>query len=235
VKRIAAKKGLNYQMYRDAYVKAHRGEMTQMSDEEVYSTNRDLCEQNPEMRIREPRYTTGRVNLLREYVELQVLSVMAEPSPEDIANDSRMGLLLDASKLGMSLSDLSDALKRGSPAAAAAAPAAAAAAAAGGVGGAAPPPATGIAATEAQHEQIQQRRVASENAALKGSGPADLTVLRYGDFASTTIPGERVPQNANFLMDRRLFDQNFSSDAPITDSTFYFHLPKKEKKQIIRF
>ncbi len=55
VKRIASKKGLNYQMYRDAYVKAHRGEMTQMSDEEVYSTNRDLCEQNPEMRIREPR------------------------------------------------------------------------------------------------------------------------------------------------------------------------------------
>jgi hypothetical protein len=52
VKRIAAKKGLNYQMYRDAYVKAHRSEMMQMSDEEVYSTNRDLCEQNPEMRIR---------------------------------------------------------------------------------------------------------------------------------------------------------------------------------------
>jgi ribosomal protein L12E/L44/L45/RPP1/RPP2 len=159
---------------------------------------------------------------------------MAEPSPEDIASDSRMGLLLDASKLGMSLSDLSDALKKATPAVAAAAPAAAAAAAAAGAPAAAPP-AAGIAATEAQHELIQQRRVASENAALKGTGPADLTVLRYGDFASTTIPGERVPQNAEFLMDRRLFDQNFSSDKPIVDSTFYFHLPKKEKKEIIRF
>jgi len=248
VKRIAAKKGLNYQMYRDAYVKAHRAEMTQMSNEEVYSTNRDLCEQNPEMRIREPRYATGRVNLLREYVELQVLSVMAEPSPEDIAADSRMGLLLDASMLGMSLSDLSDALKSGSPAAAATVAAGAVGAAAGPVAGAGfaaggvvggGPPIGAPGASDKQHEAIQQRKrdveVSGENAKLKSSGPADLTVLRYGDFASTTIPGERVPQDANFLMDRRLFDNNFSSDAPITESQFYFHLPKKETQKIIRF
>ena len=234
-------------MYRDAYVKAHRTEMSQMSNDDIYATNKDLCEQNPEMRIKEPRYTTGRTNMLREYVELQVLSVMAEPSAEDIANDSRMGLLLDASKLGMQLSDLSEALKRGSPAAAAPVVAAAGAAgggvaAAGAAGGgvAAAAPAAGVAAAEAQRAVIEQRKaekagVVSENALLKGSGPADLTVLRYGDFASTTIPGERVPQDANFLMDRRLFDQNFSSDAPITESTFFFHLPKKEKKEIIRF
>ena len=248
VKRIAAKKGLNYQMYRDAYVKAHRSEMTQMSNEEVYSTNRDLCEQNPEMRIREPRYTTGRVNLLREYVELQVLSVMAEPSPADIASDSRMGLLLDASMLGMTLSDLSDALKSGSPAAAVTVAAAGAGGVAGPVEGAGlvtgggaggGPPIGAPGAWDKQHEAIQQRKrdveVSGENAKLKSSGPADLTVLRYGDFASTTIPGERVPQDVNYLMDRRLFDHNFSSDAPITESQFYFHLPKKESKEIIRF
>ena len=240
VKRIAAKKGLNYTMMRDAYVKAHRSEMMQMSNDDIYATNKDLCEQNPEMRIKEPRYMTGRVNMLREYVELQVLSVMAEPSPEDIASDSRMGLLLDASKLGMSLSDLSEALKRGAPAAAAPVVAAAAAAAAGGATGGAAAPAAGVAATEALRVEIEKRKaekagVVSQNASLKGTGPADLTVLRYGDFASTTIPGERVPQDANYLMDRRLFDQNFSSDAPITDSTFFFHLPKKEKKEIVRF
>jgi hypothetical protein len=246
VKRIAAKKGLNYQMYRDAYVKSHRTEMTQMSNEEVYSTNRDLCEQNPAMRIREPRYATGRVNLLREYVELQVLSVMAEPNPEDIAADSRMGLLLDASMLGMSLSDLSDALKSGSPAGAVAAagaggvagPVEGAGLAAGGEAGGGPPIGA-PGAWDKQHEAIQQRKrdveVSGENAKLKSSGPANLTVLRYGDFASTTIPGERVPQDANFLMDRRLFDQNFSSDKAITDQTFFFHLPKKETQKIIRF
>ena len=94
-------------------------------------------------------------------------------------------------------------------------------------------------AFDKQHEAIQQRKrdveVSGENAKLKSSGPADLTVLRYGDFASTTIAGERVPQDANFLMDRRLFDNNFSSDAPITESQFYFHLPKKETQKIIRF
>ena len=53
--------------------------MMQMSNDDVYATNKDLCEQNPEMRIKEPRYTvvTGRVNLLREYVELSVLSTGA--------------------------------------------------------------------------------------------------------------------------------------------------------------
>jgi hypothetical protein len=210
--------------------------MTKMSNDDIYATNKDLCEQNPEMRIKEPRYTAGRVNLLREYVELQVLSVMAEPPPDDIASDSRMGLLLDASKLGFSLSGLSEALKNGAPAAAAAVATVAAAAAAGplglnatgggGAGGGAaadPVAAAGVAATEAQNEAIQARK---QNSALKGTGPADLTVLRYGDFASTTIPGERVPQDANFLMDRRLFDSNFSSDAPILDSQFFFHLPK---------
>jgi hypothetical protein len=143
----------------------------------------------------------------------------------------------------MSLSDLSEALKRGAPAAAAAVATAAAGplglvapggagGAGGGAGAAGPVAAAGVAATEAQNEEIQARK---QNSALKGTGPADLTVLRYGDFASTTIPGERVPQDANFLMDRRLFDRNFSSDAPILDSQFFFHLPKKEKKEIVRF
>ncbi len=190
--------------------------------------------------------TTGRVNLLREYVELQVLSVMAEPNPEDIANDSRMGLLLDASKLGMSLSDLSEALQSGSPAAAATVAAAGAAAgpvagaglvAGGGAGGGPPMGAPG--ARDAQHEAIQQRNrdkeVSGENAKLKSTGPTDLTVLRYSAFASTTIPGERVPQDDNYMLDRRLFDNNFSSDSERTEQTFFFHLPKKETQKIIRF
>ena len=49
-----------------------------MRDSELYQTNVELCDQYIEtMRVKKPRFMSGRNSLVREYIELSVLAKLS--------------------------------------------------------------------------------------------------------------------------------------------------------------
>ena len=118
VERIGSMKQIPFDPARTAFAQTHRQELSEMSDEDLYKHNKDFCGQYINtLRVSEPYYGPGsaRADLLREYVELAVLSSMSKPTPTEFSggSTSRLGLLLEVSHLGISLSDFLQQAVRG--------------------------------------------------------------------------------------------------------------------------
>ena len=70
VQRISAAKGIPFETYRQAYLAANGAEVESMSDNELYQSSVDLCDQGIDtVKIKKPRFTSGRANLVREFIE----------------------------------------------------------------------------------------------------------------------------------------------------------------------
>jgi hypothetical protein len=82
-----------------------------MTDSELYQTNVELCDQYIEtMRVKKPRFISGRNNLVREYVELSVLAKLSNSPAKNMNGSSRLGLLLDTSNMDINMQNLMDAI-----------------------------------------------------------------------------------------------------------------------------
>ena len=80
-----------------------------MKDSELYRTNVELCDQYIDtMKIRKPRFVSGRNNLVREYIELSVLAKLSNSPAKNMNSSSRLGLLLDASNMDINMQNLMD-------------------------------------------------------------------------------------------------------------------------------
>ena len=111
VKRIAGERQLNIQPYFAAFAKDHSENIKQMTDSELYQTNVELCDQYIEtMRVKKPRFVSGRNNLVREYIELSVLSKLSNSPAKNLNGSSRLGLLLDTSNMDINMQNLMDAI-----------------------------------------------------------------------------------------------------------------------------
>jgi hypothetical protein len=111
VKRIAGERQLNIQPYFHAFAKDHSENIKKMSDSELYQSNVELCDQYIEtMRVKQPRFTSGRNNLVREYIELSVLSKLSNSPAKNMNGSSRSGLLLDTSNMDINMQNLMDAI-----------------------------------------------------------------------------------------------------------------------------
>ena len=62
------------------------------------------------MKIRKPRFVSGRNNLVREYIELSVLAKLSNSPAKNMNGSSRLGLLLDTSKMDINMQNLMDAI-----------------------------------------------------------------------------------------------------------------------------
>ena len=75
----------------------------------MYRTNVELCDQYIDtMKIRKPRFVSGRNNLVREYIELSVLAKLSNSPAKNMDSSSRLGLLLDASNMDINMQNLMD-------------------------------------------------------------------------------------------------------------------------------
>jgi hypothetical protein len=111
VKRIASERQLNVQPYFQAFAKDHRENIQKMKDSELYRTNVELCDQYiGTMKIRKPRFVSGRNNLVREYIELSVLAKLSNSPAKNMDGSSRLGLLLDTSNMDINMQNLMDAI-----------------------------------------------------------------------------------------------------------------------------
>ncbi len=215
VQRISAAKGIPFETYRQAFMQSNGAEVESMSDNELYQSSVDLCDQGIDtVKIKKPRFTSGRANLIREFIELNVLYNMAKP--KEAEQGSKLAMLLDASNMGISAEHMMQALK-------------------GSVGGAdghikqnAAVNPTTLGSTGPPAGSAQ-----ADAAFTMGDTPNALNVKNTASYTSTTMHGKRIDRE--FIMDRLRFDNNFSQDTPITETTFHFKKKKPESKKLIRF
>ena len=216
VQRISAAKGIPFETYRQAYMQSNGTEVESMSDNELYQSSVDLCDQGIDtVKIKKPRFTSGRANLVREFIELNVLYNMAKP--KEAEQGSKLAMLLDASNMGISAEHMMQALK-------------------GSVGG-------GADGHIKQNAAVDPATLAStgppagsaraDAAFTMGDTPNALNVKNTASYTSTTMHGKRIEKE--FIMDRLRFDNNFSSDTPVTETTFHFKKKKPESRKLIRF
>ena len=233
--RLSSEKGVSFAVYLSAYKKEHAAELNKISDAELCQSSVDLFDQGIDtVKVKQPRYRSGRANLLREFAELNVLYNMAQPTPEEASGGARskLGMLLDMA--GMGINDTNTLLavmgRMGG----------------GGGGGGGDTQGVSLTADGAAHksgaaqgsaaaltQQEQAKSSASDPMTMGTAKPSALTVERTAEYTSTTQHGKRIGRE--FIMDRRMFDMNFSHDSPITDSTFHFKTKPAEKKKTIRF
>jgi hypothetical protein len=215
VQRISAAKGIPFETYRQAYMQSNGAEVESMSDNELYQSSVDLCDQGIDtVKIKKPRFTSGRANLIREFIELNVLYNMAKP--KEAEQGSKLAMLLDASNMGISAEHMMQALK-------------------GSVGGAdghikqnAAVNPTTLGSTGPPAGSAQ-----ADAAFTMGDSPNALNVKNTASYTSTTMHGKRIDRE--FIMDRLRFDNNFSSDTPVTETTFHFKKKAPESRKLIRF
>ena len=230
VQRISAAKGIPFETYRQAYLAANGAEVESMSDNELYQSSVDLCDQGIDtVKIKKPRFTSGRANLVREFIELNVLYNMAKP--KEAEQGSKLAMLLDASNMGISAEHMMQALK-------------------GSVGGGdghikqnaalhlgtgqpSGPPAGSAAALDYADKQKQQEKNKADAGLTMGDSPNALNVKNTASYTSTTMHGKRIERE--FIMDRLRFDNNFSQDTPVTETTFHFKKKAPESRKLIRF
>ena len=230
VQRISAAKGIPFETYRQAYMQSNGAEVESMSDNELYQSSVDLCDQGIDtVKIKKPRFTSGRANLIREFIELNVLYNMAKP--KEAEQGSKLAMLLDASNMGISAEHMMQALK-------------------GSVGGAdghikqnaalhlgtgqpSGPPAGSPAALDYADKQKQQEKNKADAGLTMGDSPNALNVKNTASYTSTTMHGKRIERE--FIMDRLRFDNNFSQDTPVTETTFHFKKKAPESRKLIRF
>ena len=216
VQRISAAKGIPFETYRQAYMQSNGAEVESMSDNELYQSSVDLCDQGIDtVKIKKPRFTSGRANLVREFIELNVLYNMAKP--KEAEQGSKLAMLLDASNMGISAEHMMQALK-------------------GSVGG-------GADGHIKQNAAVDPATLAStgppagsaraDAAFTMGDTPNALNVKNTASYTSTTMHGKRIEKE--FIMDRLRFDNNFSQDRPVTETTFHFKKKKPESRKLIRF
>jgi len=94
-------------------VKDHRENIQKMKDSELYQTNVILCDQYIEtMRVKKPRFMSGRNNLVREYIELSVLAKLSNSPAKNMNGSSRLGLLLDTSNMDINMQNLMNAISK---------------------------------------------------------------------------------------------------------------------------
>jgi hypothetical protein len=166
------------------------------------------------VKIKKPRFTSGRANLIREFIELNVLYNMAKP--KEAEQGSKLAMLLDASNMGISAEHMMQALK-------------------GSVGGA--------DGHIKQNAAVNPTTLGStgppagsahaDAAFTMGDSPNALNVKNTASYTSTTMHGKRIDRE--FIMDRLRFDNNFSSDTPVTETTFHFKKKAPESRKLIRF
>ena len=230
VQRISAAKGIPFETYRQAYMQSNGAEVESMSDNELYQSSVDLCDQGIDtVKIKKPRFTSGRANLIREFIELNVLYNMAKP--KEAEQGSKLAMLLDASNMGISAEHMMQALK-------------------GSVGGAdghikqnaalhlgtgqpSGPPAGSPAALDYADKQKQQEKNKADAGLTMGDSPNALNVKNTASYTSTTMHGKRIERE--FIMDRLRFDNNFSQDTPVSSTTFHFKKKAPESRKLIRF
>ncbi len=106
VKRIAKKRRQDYRVWRNSFIKEHAGRINKMDEAALLWGCTELKEQYmPTMHIRTLRYSNGasRRDLVRQYVELSVLSKLSE---DDGEGSDKLALMLANNKLGLNLADL---------------------------------------------------------------------------------------------------------------------------------
>ena len=107
VKRISKKRRQDYRVWRNSYIKEHAAKINKMSEADLLWGCTELKEQyEPTMHIKTLRYTAGasRRDLVRQYIELAVLSKLSED--DDAGGSEKLAMMLASNKLGLNLGDL---------------------------------------------------------------------------------------------------------------------------------